>query len=121
MMGKKDGRAWTPSVCAMLVLALGLAAWMHRQPLLDVLAMGLRDEENSHIFLVPFIECYRIARSSYPSREGMHRLDGLRSDTRRRREAGRRIHAPRTHEAALHQGMGPPRTSLEHRHRSAMQ
>ena len=51
----KDGRGWTPLLCAALVLLLTLAAIVNYQPLLDILHIGLSDEEQSHIFLVPFI------------------------------------------------------------------
>ncbi len=55
MAPNRLGRAWTPTAWTTLVVMLGLAVWMQRQPLLDVLAMGYGDEENSHIFLVPFV------------------------------------------------------------------
>ncbi len=54
-MAAKERRGWSPSACALLTVMLGLAAWVHRQPLLDVLEIGLKDEEQSYIFLVPFI------------------------------------------------------------------
>ncbi len=39
----------------MLVVMLALGAWSQRHPLLDILAIGIRDAEQSHILLVPFI------------------------------------------------------------------
>ncbi len=52
---RKGGRVWTPGVWGMLLLMLGVGVWMQRQPLLDILQIGLKDEEQTHIFLVPFI------------------------------------------------------------------
>jgi exosortase len=40
---------------AILALLLGAGAWFNRQPLGDILAVGWRDEENSHIFLAPIV------------------------------------------------------------------
>jgi exosortase len=45
-------------VGAFLLLALGLAAWFNRKPLLDILTIGLSDEEQSHILLVPFVAAW---------------------------------------------------------------
>ena len=39
----------------MLVLLTGVCAWLHRQPLVDMISIGLRDEEQSHIFLAPIV------------------------------------------------------------------
>ena len=46
---RKDGKAWTPSACAILLLMLGVGAWVQRQPLLDIVQIGLKDEELTHI------------------------------------------------------------------------
>ncbi len=54
----KEGRGWSPILCATLVLALALAAIVNYQPLLDILHIGISDEEQSHIFLVPFIAAW---------------------------------------------------------------
>lgn len=37
---------------------LAVTAWLHRQPLMDMVAIGVRDEEQSHIFLAPFIAAW---------------------------------------------------------------
>ncbi len=55
MKAIREGRAWTPPAFAMLLLMVAWAAWTQRQPLLDILTIGVRDEEQSHIFLVPLI------------------------------------------------------------------
>jgi len=34
---------------------LGVGLWVHRQPLLDIITIGARDEEQSHIFLAPIV------------------------------------------------------------------
>ncbi len=52
---KRDGTAWTAQAFALLALMLGLGVWTQRQPLLDILAIATRDEEQSHVLLVPFI------------------------------------------------------------------
>jgi exosortase len=41
-----------------LLCALGVAFWVNREPFLDILTIGLRDEEQSHLFLVPFIAAW---------------------------------------------------------------
>ena len=51
----KEGRGWSPFSCAMFVVLLALAAIVNYQPLLDILHIGISDEEQSHIFLVPVI------------------------------------------------------------------
>ncbi|MHC4093537.1 MAG: exosortase/archaeosortase family protein [Planctomycetota bacterium] len=43
---------------AFLLLALGLAAWFNRRPLLDILTIGLHDKEQSHILLVPLVAAW---------------------------------------------------------------
>lgn len=40
---------------ALLSGMLALGCWLLRQPLVDMLAIGLRDEEQSHIFLAPIV------------------------------------------------------------------
>ena len=39
----------------MLVVLFGVARLVQQQPLLDILHIGISDEEQSHIFLVPVI------------------------------------------------------------------
>jgi exosortase len=52
---KNGSRAWPAHAYVLLGLTLALAVWVQRQPLLDVLGVALRDEEQSHIFLVPLV------------------------------------------------------------------
>ena len=54
----KEGRGWSPFSCAMFVVLLALAAIVNYQPLLDILHIGISDEEQSHIFLVPVIAAW---------------------------------------------------------------
>ncbi len=48
-------RAWKPRDFALLSIMLGVGLWVHRQPLLDIITIGARDEEQSHIFLAPIV------------------------------------------------------------------
>lgn len=48
-------RAWRPRDFAQLALLLGIAVFLNRQPLLDILNIGLRDEDQNHIFLAPLV------------------------------------------------------------------
>ena len=57
-MVTKHGQVWTPGTIALLLLMLGVCVWTHRTPLHDVVDIGLTDEEQSHIFLVPFITAW---------------------------------------------------------------
>ena len=57
-MVNKHGQVWTPGTIALLLVMLGLCVWTHRTPLHDILDIGLTDEEQSHIFLVPFIAAW---------------------------------------------------------------
>lgn len=52
---RRPGRPWTTADRALLVFAVGAAAWVQRAPLLDIIGIGLRDEEQSHIFLAPIV------------------------------------------------------------------
>ncbi len=54
----KEGRGWSPFSCAMLIVLLALAAIVNYQPLLDILHIGISDEEQSHILLVPVIAAW---------------------------------------------------------------
>lgn len=51
-------RPWTLRESALLVLMLLVGIWTLRQPLLDIIAIGMRDEEQSHIFLAPFVAAW---------------------------------------------------------------
>jgi exosortase len=48
-------RAWRTRDYAQLALLLGVAAYLSRQPLLDIINIGLRDEDQTHIFLAPLV------------------------------------------------------------------
>jgi exosortase len=48
-------RIWRFRDYAFLTLLVGVAVWAHRQPLMDIIQIGLRDEEQSHVFLVPIV------------------------------------------------------------------
>lgn len=48
-------RAWKLRDFALLSIMLGVGLWVHRQPLLDIITIGVRDEEQSHIFLAPIV------------------------------------------------------------------
>lgn len=54
-MQLRPRRAWRIRDYVQLALLLGIALWLHRQPLLDIVAIGLRDSEQSHIFLAPIV------------------------------------------------------------------
>ena len=54
-MKLRPKRAWRPRDFALLLALLGVAMWLLRQPLGDIFAIGLRDEEQSHIFLAPIV------------------------------------------------------------------
>ncbi len=58
MAAEKEGRAWRPGDAVLLILLLGLAAWSMRSPFLDVVSIGARDAEQSHIFLVPLVAAW---------------------------------------------------------------
>ncbi len=51
----RQRRGWGPADYALLFVMLAVAVWLNRQPLLDMFAIGLRDEEQSHIFLAPIV------------------------------------------------------------------
>lgn len=48
-------RAWRPVDFAQLALFLCVGIWLNRQPLGDIFNIGLRDEEQTHIFLAPIV------------------------------------------------------------------
>lgn len=50
---ENEGRSWRPLDVALLAALVAVALWTQRQQLLDILAIGWRDAEQSHIFLVP--------------------------------------------------------------------
>jgi exosortase len=51
----RQRRAWRLADLALLAGILGVAVWLLRQPLWDIVSIGLRDEEQSHIFLAPAV------------------------------------------------------------------
>src|SRR5262245_34807876 len=51
-------RAWTTRDFAQLALLLSVGIWLNRQPLGDIFNIGLRDEEQTHIFIAPAVACY---------------------------------------------------------------
>lgn len=48
-------RAWGAGDVALLGVILSVAVWLLRQPLWDIFAIGLADDEQSHIFLAPIV------------------------------------------------------------------
>jgi exosortase len=54
----RQRRPWRPGDLAQLGLLLATAAWLHRQPLLDIIGIGLRDAEQSHVFLAPIVAAW---------------------------------------------------------------
>jgi len=48
-------RIWRFRDYALLALLALVAIWAHRQPLADIIRIGVRDEEQSHIFLAPIV------------------------------------------------------------------
>ena len=48
-------RAWRIRDGVQLTLLLCIGVWLNRQPLLDMVSIGIRDEEQSHIFLAPVV------------------------------------------------------------------
>lgn len=48
-------RAWRLRYYVLLIALIGAELWINRQPLLDMLNIGLRDTEQSHIFLAPVV------------------------------------------------------------------
>jgi len=53
-------RAWRPRDFAQLALLLGLGLWLNRQPLWDILDIGLRDQDQTHIFLAPAVALWLV-------------------------------------------------------------
>jgi exosortase len=58
MRALRERRPWTARDASLLAAILAVAAWLHRQPLLDILTIGLNDEEQSHIFLAPLVAAW---------------------------------------------------------------
>ncbi len=54
----RSRRSWKAHDFALLAALVGLCAWFVRQPLWDMFSIGLRDEEQSHIFLAPLVALY---------------------------------------------------------------
>ncbi|MEM7228442.1 MAG: exosortase/archaeosortase family protein [Planctomycetota bacterium] len=57
-MRRRLGRAWRPLDYVLLSGLVGLAAYMQRQPLMDIITIGQNDQEQSHIFLAPLVALY---------------------------------------------------------------
>jgi exosortase len=57
-MQLRPRRAWRPRDFAQLALLLGLAAYLSRQALVDIVNIGLRDEDQTHIFLAPLVAAW---------------------------------------------------------------
>jgi exosortase len=51
-------RAWRARDFAQLGLLLCIGAWLNRQPLWDMFNIGLRDEEQTHIFIAPLVAAW---------------------------------------------------------------
>lgn len=54
----RQGRAWQVRDYIVLGALLALAIWVNRQPLIDIIAIGIRDPEQSHIFLAPVVAAW---------------------------------------------------------------
>lgn len=54
-MSGLHARSWTKGHVLALGLMIGIAAWAFRGPLSDALSLGLRDPDQSHIVLAPFV------------------------------------------------------------------
>jgi exosortase len=55
LIASRHGTPWRARDFSLLALLLGAGVWFHRQPLADIATIGLRDEEQSHIFLAPIV------------------------------------------------------------------
>ena len=58
MRTRNEGTAWRPGTFAVLASLLGLGLWIQRQPLLDILDIAGRDQEQTYILLVPFVAAW---------------------------------------------------------------
>ncbi len=54
-MRARSRQSWRIRDFLLLTVLFGLGIYAHRQPLADMIAIGLRDEEQSHIFLAPIV------------------------------------------------------------------
>lgn len=54
----RNRRSWKFFDLVLLTALVTLCAWLMRQPLWDMFAIGLRDKEQSHIFLAPMVAAY---------------------------------------------------------------
>lgn len=57
-MKLRPRKAWNIRDFALLAFLIALGAWLLRQPLADIFSIGLRDEEQSHIFLAPAVAAW---------------------------------------------------------------
>jgi exosortase len=48
-------RSWKAADFLLLAGLLAVAVWLQRQPLADIIGIGLHDQEQSHIFLAPLV------------------------------------------------------------------
>jgi exosortase len=57
-MRRRLGRPWRITDYLLLSGLVGVAIWLQRQPLLDIIQIGRNDQEQSHIFLAPLVAVY---------------------------------------------------------------
>jgi len=60
MMGNTRSRSWRVFDALLFLAALGVGVWTVRHPLYDIVHVALRDQEQSHILLVPFVAAWLI-------------------------------------------------------------
>ena len=58
MRARNEGTAWALGTFIVLASLLGLGLWIQRQPLLDILGIAGRDQEQTYILLVPFVAAW---------------------------------------------------------------
>lgn len=54
----RSRRGWRFVDHVQLIALLALGVWLHRQPLADMLTIGARDPEQSHVLLAPLVAIY---------------------------------------------------------------
>ncbi|MCA9296664.1 MAG: hypothetical protein KC983_09100 [Phycisphaerales bacterium] len=57
-MRRRLGRPWRITDYLLLSGLVGVAIWLQRQPLLDIIQIGRNDQEQSHIGLAPLVALY---------------------------------------------------------------
>lgn len=55
MVQASRGSSWSPLDISLFTLMIAVWAWMFRSPLRDILELAWKDEEHSHILLVPLV------------------------------------------------------------------